>query len=223
MVIAVRDCPASVYVPDSTSTHNDLTPTSMSSSDQIQGQIAGALNFDGSTKYLSRTSSLNKMPAANAAQTGSFWFWDSSNPSSGNQNIYSLENSGSSSSVQAGFRAPNFMVWKWGGTSLVSTSPPTAGIWHYAVYTYNATAPIKNNLYIDGVLQPPTSTATNAAAPSSLYVGKYSGGDYFNGEIDELRISTITRSADWIFTEYNSQVSPSSFYKIGPVENYFDA
>jgi hypothetical protein len=201
---------------DSTSNANNLTPTSMVAADHILGQIGGALNFDGTSKYLSITSNLNGMPVNNAAQTGSFWFWVSSNPSSGNQDIYSLQNS-AGSSVQMGFSAPNFVVWNWGGTSLVSTSPPTAGQWHYAVYTYDGT---NHRLYIDGAQQSTTATAPNSGIPNALYVGKYSGGQYYNGKLDELRISSIARSANWIATEYNNQASPSTFFTVGPPEWY---
>ncbi|MHA2473110.1 MAG: hypothetical protein ACXAES_07755 [Promethearchaeota archaeon] len=34
--------------------------------------------------------------------------------------------------------------------------------------------------------------------------------------MDEVRISTLARSNDWIITEYNNQFNPSSFYSIGP-------
>jgi hypothetical protein len=35
------------------------------------------------------------------------------------------------------------------------------------------------------------------------------------GDIDEFRISTLVRSADWIKTEYNNQSSPSTFETFG--------
>lgn len=217
--VEIKPTPNAVL--DSTSNQNHLPFFNLVYSDQVPGQMDGSLNFDGSTKYLARTSSLTAMPANNAAQTGSFWFWSSS---TGTQDIYSLENSGSSSYLQTGFLSSNLAAWKGSGTGtpLISTSAPPASIWHYFVYTYNATAPITNTLYIDGVQITPTSTSTNIAAPSSLYVAKYSGGQFFSGKIDELRISTITRSANWITTEYNNQASPSTFYTVGPIENYFD-
>jgi hypothetical protein len=37
----------------------------------------------------------------------------------------------------------------------------------------------------------------------------------FNGYIDEVRLSTTIRSADWIKTEYNNQKNPNSFYAVG--------
>ena len=39
---------------------------------------------------------------------------------------------------------------------------------------------------------------------------------YFDGLIDEFRISDVVRSADWILTEYNNQNSPETFYMVIP-------
>jgi hypothetical protein len=54
-------------------------------------------------------------------------------------------------------------------------------------------------------------------------LGKYSpessGPSFFNGSMDEIRISKICRSADWIQTQYNNQNEPSSFYNVGPEES----
>ena len=42
--------------------------------------------------------------------------------------------------------------------------------------------------------------------------------DPWNGLIDEVRVSHNARDENWIQTEYNNQVNPSSFYLIGPQE-----
>jgi len=34
--------------------------------------------------------------------------------------------------------------------------------------------------------------------------------------VDEYRLSSVARSADWIITEYNNQNSPSTFSTLGP-------
>jgi hypothetical protein len=41
---------------------------------------------------------------------------------------------------------------------------------------------------------------------------------YFQGLIDELRISKIARSEEWIKTEYNNQSVPAEFVKVGILE-----
>jgi len=40
-------------------------------------------------------------------------------------------------------------------------------------------------------------------------------GYNFNGVIDEVRISNIARSGDWIAAEYNSQNGSSASYTMG--------
>jgi hypothetical protein len=44
-------------------------------------------------------------------------------------------------------------------------------------------------------------------------VGSYPG--YFDGVIDEVRVSNIDRSAEWISTCFNNQSSPNTFYILG--------
>ena len=38
---------------------------------------------------------------------------------------------------------------------------------------------------------------------------------HLDGAVDELRISNIARSVNWILTEYNNQNSPGTFYSVG--------
>ncbi len=41
------------------------------------------------------------------------------------------------------------------------------------------------------------------------------GSDYFNGTIDEVRVSSTARTTGWIKTEYNTMNSPATFYAVG--------
>ena len=43
---------------------------------------------------------------------------------------------------------------------------------------------------------------------------------YFQGTLDETRISTATLSAGWIKTEYNNQNSPSTFSYLNNPEQW---
>ena len=45
------------------------------------------------------------------------------------------------------------------------------------------------------------------------------GTGYFNGALDEVRISDVERSAEWVSTEYNNQSNPACFYSVGTLEN----
>lgn len=49
-----------------------------------------------------------------------------------------------------------------------------------------------------------------------LYIGSNSGsGSWFDGDMDEIRISTTTRSAAWITASYVNQVDTTDFYRVG--------
>ena len=61
-----------------------------------------------------------------------------------------------------------------------------------------------------------SSTApTQTALPQYVYLGSYSGGEYFNGIIDEGRYSMSFKSPGWLATEYNSTITPGSFVTSG--------
>ena len=48
-----------------------------------------------------------------------------------------------------------------------------------------------------------------------MFISKgYSASSYFDGSVDEVEISTVARSADWIKTQYNNQNSPTSFLSV---------
>jgi hypothetical protein len=42
--------------------------------------------------------------------------------------------------------------------------------------------------------------------------------DYFDGIIDEVRVSNVVRSDCWIKTGYSNQNNPSTFYTVGNEE-----
>jgi hypothetical protein len=209
---------------DSTSNHNDLNSFNMISTDLVTGQIGGALNFDGSSKYLSRLSGTNGMPNDNSPQTGSIWFWSpTTSRGSFAQDMYTMEDS-VRHGQQMGFRSSTtFDTWAYGGhIETTTTFPPSSlGKWHYGVYTFDGTTQI---MYLDGV-QMNTCIGTCNSTPDSgtvsqIFVGTYdcTNCEFYKGTLDEFRYSTIPRSANWISTEYNNQASPSTFYSIGPVE-----
>lgn len=73
--------------------------------------------------------------------------------------------------------------------------------------------------YLNGTSIPDNTNTNRPAGTSTAYFGVESdSSDDFKGFVDEIRISTSGRNADWIATEYNNQKSPSTFYTVGNVE-----
>jgi hypothetical protein len=52
------------------------------------------------------------------------------------------------------------------------------------------------------------------ASPGAA-IARAFGAFYFNGDVDELRISSTNRSTNWIAAEYNNQSSPGTFITMG--------
>jgi hypothetical protein len=94
-----------------------------------------------------------------------------------------------------------------------NTSVLQPGQWYHIVGTYDGS---QIRLYINGALAgtPTSITGRIASTNDPCYVGRYTT-PYFNGTIDEVRISNVSRSVDWILTEYNNQLNPSTFYSVG--------
>lgn len=90
--------------------------------------------------------------------------------------------------------------------------------WHYLTLTVDGS---NIRYYKDGSIvgSPTVQTVPNTGASDTLSIGRwgsYTGSDsYFNGYIDDARVSNTVRSADWIKTEYNNQSATSTFYTVG--------
>ncbi|MHC4853696.1 MAG: DUF2341 domain-containing protein, partial [Planctomycetota bacterium] len=108
------------------------------------------------------------------------------------------------------------------------TTAVVSGAWQHVAATYDgskATTGIK--LYIDGVLQA-TTTIGDAVydgmsnSTTEVEIGAYDGGGNswdFNGQIDEVRLGSTERSADWINASYLSQNGTFAFNSFGTEES----
>jgi hypothetical protein len=101
-------------------------------------------------------------------------------------------------------------------TALSSTSVAD-NAWHYIVVVATSSS---HQIFIDGSADgSPVSQSYNIISGNHNTIGaSFSGGSlgrYWLGSIDEVRISNVARSADWILTSYNNQNSPSTFYTLG--------
>jgi hypothetical protein len=98
------------------------------------------------------------------------------------------------------------------------------GAWHHVTVTFNNGT---EALYVDGTLAGSqtglTENGYNASYKyflgtmySSFWPSAASGWSYFNGIMDEMRVSNAARSSDWVLTEYRNQNAPATFFSEGP-------
>ncbi len=100
----------------------------------------------------------------------------------------------------------------WGGADVDGTGVDLTAF-HHIAGTFDGSS---LRLYKDGLLiaGPVAATPATASNPGAA-IGSAFGGFYFNGDIDELRISNTNRSANWIAAEYSNQNNPGAFITMG--------
>lgn len=106
---------------------------------------------------------------------------------------------------------------KWAGEAVVS-----ANQWYHVAGVFNPSSYVR--LYLNGQMVSQGTVGIPAGlwdTSESVTFGKRTGAtNYFDGTLDEIRISNVTRSAAWIGTYYNNTNNPTSFYTIGSEDVY---
>lgn len=103
--------------------------------------------------------------------------------------------------------------------SVANIGTLSTGVWYMTGGRFSFSGTGTLNAILNGAVVA-TTTSIASAIPNSgnLYVGSDDSSAYFNGRIDEVRISKIARSTTWLSTEYNNQNDPSTFFTIGSQE-----
>ena len=122
----------------------------------------------------------------------SWWFNYAAVPS-GTQTLLALTNSSANSGVEIGFHNGAFGVWRYAGMLLATTGPPSTGVWHHGVYTFDG---VTHQLYLDGVVVSSSTLRIQGAPPIQLRFGGWSGSTGLPGvQLDDVRIYNRPLSA----------------------------
>jgi len=78
----------------------------------------------------------------------------------------------------------------------------TQAQWHQVVHTYDGSV---TRIYVDGQLDNSANVSMNLPYPSRMWIGGWYDGYAYAGDMDEVRVSNVTRSANWIKMEYENQ------------------
>ena len=159
----------------------------------------------------------------------------------GGDKIANYPTGASAHSTEAWFRAekPNATIVAWGNEEaqgkvvMQLVSPPHINMdcyfsganvrsagrlpmtqWVHVVHTYTKG---EARLYVNGVLDGSNSGGTPLAikSPAKMWIGGWYNNYQFVGDIDEVRISKVVRSADWVRLEYENQKPVQTL--VGPV------
>jgi len=182
----------------------------VSSVSPVAGIIGGAGNFNGN-------GSITAKPAGSLS--GSFTVEQWVKPTSGAP-------FGSRQPSDQSFDTKGYSAGVWddigNGSSWIDTSanavfPWSPNVWHHFVHTVTTNS---YQIYADGK-QVGSGTFTGTPLlfdPNHYLLIGESGypGEGFYGSIDETRVSSVLRSADWIATEFNTQSAPNAFVMLCP-------
>jgi hypothetical protein len=222
-VYHMGDNAANPSVAESTSNGKTGAAAANTNTKTTGGEIGAALSFNGTTDAIGTGRADSFGITGNISLEA--WVNATSMPSQGNQTY--IMGKGYNGTNEAYFLRletdNNFVSWVEAGTFTFPTAfqarvaaSSFSGGWHHVVGTFDGVW----NIYVDGVkttssqTQPPFSSQSEQftiGAQDSTSTMK----NYWNGTIDEVRLSNVARSADWISTEYHNQSQPSSFYTIG--------
>jgi hypothetical protein len=90
--------------------------------------------------------------------------------------------------------------------------------WFHVVHTYKEK---DSRVYINGQLDGNSTPMLNLPETSRLWIGGWYNNYHFVGDVDEVRISKVARSADWIKLQYENQKPLQTL--VGPVIQAGDA
>jgi hypothetical protein len=116
---------------------------------------------------------------------------------------------------QASNKDINFVAGGDSGSSSIAKY-----VWVYITFTYNGSVKVhyQNGSWVrDDTGGSGPLSATPSVAP--VYIGSRWGPTAnYGGILDEVRLSKVARSLEWIETEYNNQNDTSSFFTVGNEE-----
>lgn len=147
-------------------------------------QTGRALSFDGTNDYV------NLPVGLSGSYTKEIWI--NATTFAGFPNI--LSGTGTALFLNGGRLAAGHSTG--GFSQIVDATPLVTGTWYHVAVTYNA-ATGDMLLYKNGVLVQSAAAVPTYAEPL-LEIGRYSGSNYFNGLVDEVRLWSTVRTASEI-------------------------
>jgi prepilin-type N-terminal cleavage/methylation domain-containing protein len=158
-----------------------------------------ALNFNGVNQYVRNLDVNNPSILEPPSITISSWIRMDEDAST-SRHIWLTKWYGYSNEIEANTRIPYFRLN--GPGDIRSNIPITPGKWHHFIGTYSPS--IGGKVYLDGSLTGSrnSSNQINHTRDYPLNIGRYSGGIYFKGKIDSVRIYNESLQASEIKALY---------------------
>ncbi len=177
-----------------------------------RGVIGAARHFDGKAR-VDCGDKIANFPTGDHPHTTEVWF----RPEVVNTTLIGWGHDKPQGKVVMQFRGPpHIRIDCWfSGANVESTGRISMNEW---VHVAHVCRPGDSRLYVNGVL---SGVSTEKGSPlnlpslSGLWIGNWRGQDQFQGDLDEVRISQVSRSPDWMRLQYENQKPLQTL--VGPI------
>ena len=178
----------------------------------VAGVVGTARHFPGQ-KGIFCGDKIPNYPTGASSHSTEAWF-RAERP---NGNVLAWGNEQAQGKVVMHYRSPPHVKMEcyFSGADVAGKSTLPKGEWVHVVHTYEKG---DSRLYVNGALDGTTATASaplNIKSPARMWIGGWYGNYNFVGDIDEVRVSKVVRSADWIKLQYENQKPLQTL--VGPV------
>ena len=218
---------------DSSGYDNHGQSFGMGAANSVAGQIGPALNFVRADA-LDQVRVYNSATLDSSASEGTLEYWVrfvEAPPSSTYYllMVHSQRFSGFRGMEHAWRADDNFFMYTnagdpggdtWSGTSSHGFG---AGTWHHVVWRWRRVPGQVHDLFTDGTSKVfdfadnSANWSVDATIDDWYFGGIVDRNDrWFDGRLDEIRISNVMRSDAWISTQHNNQRNPATFITLGP-------
>ncbi|MEY3173428.1 MAG: hypothetical protein RLZZ436_1342 [Planctomycetota bacterium] len=189
------------------------------------GVIGSARHFS-ENKGITGGEDIAALPVSSEEHSTELWF----RTDKMNSTLIGWGNEAGQGKVVMQFRSPPHirMDCYFSDGNVSSESRLPRGEWTHVVHTYRQG---EAKLYVNGVLDGSSNRSgspLNIKTPARLYLGGWYDNYHFNGDLDEVRISSVARSPEWIRLQYENQkpaqmlsgvlVRPGSEFTVSPTE-----
>lgn len=207
---------------DSTSNANDCTNSNATT--DSSGQFGGSISFNpASSSFLN----CGNKPSLTFGSAFTVEQWAKPNTTTGgwytmvNKGGYNGSNLGWLTVLFNGGSGQKFTYIDVPGGLANATNTIAASSWSHLVFTDNAGS---INFYVNGVTNGTGSSPITNATEALLMGARFSVGgsktDFYNGSLDEVRISSIVRPVGWLNFEYKNATTATNELTFAAIENY---
>ena len=160
------------------------------------GMIGEARHLDGDSGLFGGDK-ITGFPGGAADSTTEAWF----RPERANTTVLAWGQEQRPGKVMFNLLSPPRMAIQCYFADVDSKRPVALGEWIHVVHTYRRN---DSRIYIDGVLEGATTPLLDIPKSVRLHIGGWHGHG-FRGAVDEVRVSNVARSPEWIRLQYENQ------------------